>query len=93
MPAATRFSARIARGVAGIVQGLEVVEIDIEHRQRQLVCGGDIVGQQPVERGPVQKPGQGVVTGRVGEFLLVQLVLGDVAHGAQELPCRVAAGE
>ncbi len=61
---------QVAGGMAGkIVERLEVVEIDIEHRQRQQPRGGDMVGQQPVEGGAVQEPGQRIVVRGIGEFL------------------------
>lgn len=74
-----------------VVQCLEVVEIDVEHREPARRC--DVLGQQPVESGAVQKTGQRVVAGSMGKFLLALLRLGDVAHRAQDLARRLGVGE
>jgi len=78
------FQRQVAGGVAGkIVERLEVVEVDIKHRQRRP--SRDVVGEQPVEGGAVAQTGQRVVAGGIGKLLVAQLLLGDVANRAEDL--------
>ena len=60
----------------GVVDELEAVEVDEEYRQvrSRLLRVGDGISQTPLERGPVEKAGEGVVL-CLGEGLAVDAEL------------------
>lgn len=71
----------------GIVELLEV--IDIEHQQRQRRARADgavpLAAQRGVEGAPVGQPGQAVAVGERGEFAFQRLLAGDVADGEHDV--------
>ena len=72
----------VALGVAEtIVDGLEVVEVEVQDRRRSAAAARareGVTEAVPEERS-VRQPGQDVVEGLVAELLLERLPLGDVA--------------
>ena len=74
----------VARLVAeGVVDELEVVEVDEQHRHRRL-RPGELLAQRLPQQAPVGEAGQAVVGGVVGQGLLEEAALGDVLHRADE---------
>ena len=73
----------VAGGVAeAVVDVLEVVEVEEQHRHRPLVAAApdERVLDAVAEQRAVRQPGERVVEGLVLEFVLEGLALGDVAH-------------
>ena len=73
----------VAPGVAeGVVDGLEVVEVQEQHRERPAVVAPatERVLHAIAEQRPVREVGDRVVERLVGELLLELLALGDVAQ-------------
>ena len=86
---------RVALRVAqGIVDGLEVVEVEEQHRRALGVAAAAAEGMLQavdVER-PVGQAGQGIVEGLAGELRLQRLPAGDVVHPQHDLgPTRLVS--
>ena len=95
----------VAHGVAvGVVDGLEVVEVDEQHRGLVAVGPRPLDGHPEVllQEGPVRQAGQVVVGGLVGQLPLPHLHAGldllgggdveDLRHEVRDLPVVVAHG-
>jgi len=81
----------VARLVAeGVVDELEVVEVDEQHRHGRL-GPGQLIPQRLPEQAAVGKAGEAVVGRVVGQGLLEEAALGDVLHGPDEAAGPVAA--
>ena len=77
----------VADAVAhGVVDDLEVVEVDEQHArdQRRPPGGGELLGDPVLEQHPVGQPGQRVVEGPVLQLLLELVLLGHVPQGEDE---------
>jgi len=59
-----------------VVDLLEAVEVEEEHRQRTVVAAGDRMAETVMEQHPVGQPGQRIVAGEVVEALLGVLAAG-----------------
>ena len=75
----------------GVVDELEVVEVDEQHRHRRF-GPVQLVPQHLPQEAPVGEAGEAVVGGVVGQGLLQEAALGDVLHGADE-PAGPVAGQ
>ena len=74
----------VARGVPEpVVDGLEVVEVDEQHRHVRIAAAERVLGPVVEERA-VRQPGQLVVEGAVAELLLEALAGVVVAHGQHQ---------
>ena len=85
-----RFQKLVADHVAErIVDALEFVDVDIEHRQLPVRRGVGQFALEPfVEQGAVRQVGQRVVMGEVGDALLGAAAFGDVFMGRQPSAVR-----
>ena len=74
-----------------VVDHLELVEVDVEQRDRAAAPRGLLDGALEVllEHRAIGQPGQRVVVGEVGDPLLRGLALGDVADRAEQHPAAV----
>ena len=66
----------------GVVDQLELVEVQAEQRQPLLVTAGAGLVQHLVEKDPVGQLGQAVVTGQKGDLFLAAALRGDVRADA-----------
>ena len=85
-----RFQKLVADHVAErVVDALEFVDVDIEHRQLPVRRGVGQFALEPfVEQRAVRQVGQRVVMGEVGDALLGAAALGDVFMGRQPSAVR-----
>jgi len=70
----------------GVVDDLEVVEIDIQKRDHRLFAARNVdrLGQTVREQGSIGQFGQGVVVRLKGDFGFVLFALGDVVNDGQD---------
>ena len=65
-----------------VVDGLEVVEVDVDHRDFRRATTAERVVDPVAEEGAVREPRERVVERLMGELVLELLLLGDVDHVA-----------
>ncbi len=73
---------------AGIVDHLEVVQVNVQQGVFRMAGGGGVqgTGHPGLEGAAVEQAGQGVMVGLVMEFVFIDLALADVVHhGGKEL--------
>jgi hypothetical protein len=80
-----RFQRGVAGGMPGIVvQGLEVVQIDIEQSERLCHRALDRICERLVECGAVEHSGQRIVCSCARENALLRLLVRDIADCSDE---------
>ena len=63
----------------GVVDGLEVVEVEEAHHERPRFAAVESVLRPLEEQRPVGQPGEGVVQGAVAQLVLEPTPVGDIA--------------